>query len=93
MSEVEDMHPTYKGSLRGNRIEWEDEAPEQIESQGALTVLVTILGKPVAADETSGRRMADALQRLALRGGVRSIIDPVRWQCEQREDRKVPGRT
>jgi len=64
--------------------------PGELESQGALTVFVTILNQPVV--ETSGRRMAEALERLALDGGVPSITDPVQWQREQREDREVPGR-
>jgi hypothetical protein len=86
------MHPSYKGTLRGDRIEWQDDVPEQLRSEGALTVLVTILsGRP--SDEVSGRRMAQALERLAQRGGVLSITDAARWQREQREDREVPGRT
>ena len=88
------MHPTYKATLRGDRIDWEDDVPEQIRSQAALTVFVTILNQPVVADETGGRRMAaEALERLAVKGGVLSITDPVQWQREQREDRNVPGRT
>lgn len=82
------MHPTYRGTLRGDRIEWEDDVPAELRSQGELTVFVTILNQPVV--ETSGRRMAEVLERLALLGGVSSITDPVQWQ---REDREVPGRT
>ena len=33
-----------------------------------------------------------ALRRLAARGGIRSIPDPVAWQREQRKDRPLPGR-
>jgi hypothetical protein len=33
-----------------------------------------------------------ALERLAARGGIRSIPDPVAWQREQRKDRPLPGR-
>lgn len=91
LREVTYMHPTYRGTLRGDRIEWEDDVPGELRGQGELTVFVTILNQPVV--ETSGRRMAEALERLALRGGVPSITDPVQWQREQREDREVPGRT
>ena len=87
------MQATYKATLRGDRIDWEDGVPEQARGRAALPVLVTILNQPVVETETGGRRMAEALKRLALKGGVRSITDPVQWQHEQREDRNVPGRT
>ena len=87
------MQATYKATLRGDRIDWEDGVPEQARSQAALPVLVTILNQPVVETETGGRRMAEALERLALKGGVPSITDPAQWQREQREDRNVPGRT
>ena len=87
------MHPTYKATLRGDRLDWEDDVPEQIRSQAALTVFVTILNQPVVADGAGGRLMAEALERLALKGGVPSITDPVQWQRGEREDRNVPGRT
>ena len=37
-------------------------------------------------------RALAALERLAARGGIRSIPDPVAWQREQRKDRPLPGR-
>lgn len=87
------MHPTYKATLRRDRIDWEDDVPEHIRSQAVLTVFVTILNQSGLAEETSGPPMAEALERLALKGGVSSITDPAQWQREQREDRNVPGRT
>ena len=87
------MQSIYKAILRGDRIEWEDDVPEQIRSQSALTVLVTILDQPAIADDTRGRRMAEILERLAASGGVASITDPLRWQREQRQDRDLPGRS
>lgn len=87
------MQSIYKAILRGDRIEWEDEVPEQIRNQPALTVFVTILDQPVAADDTRGLRMAAALERLAANGGVGSVTDPLQWQREQRQDRDLPGRS
>lgn len=79
--------------LRGDRIEWDDDVPEQIRTQAALTVFVTIPDQPVAADDSRGLRMAEALERLAANGGVGSITDPVQWQRERRQDRDLPGRS
>lgn len=33
-----------------------------------------------------------ALDRIAARGGIAGIPDPVAWQREQRSDRPLPGR-
>lgn len=93
MREVADMQSIYKAILRGDRIEWEEDIPEEIRNQPALTVFVTILDQPVAADDTRGLRMAEALERLAASGGVASINDPLQWQHEQRQDRDLPGRS
>jgi hypothetical protein len=91
--EVMDMQSIYKAILRGDRIDWEEDVPEQIRNQAALTVFVTILDQPIVADDTRGSRMAEALERLAAGGGVSSITDPLQWQREQRQDRDLPGRS
>ena len=54
-------------------------------------VKVTTTVEPVQAAETAARqanweRAVNALRRIALQGGIRSIPDPVAWQ---REIRKV----
>jgi hypothetical protein len=77
------MHATYKGTLRGDRIEWQDDVPEEMRSEAALTVLVTVLSGHLTR-EVSGPRMAHALERLAQRGGVLSI------NCQWR-GRKAPS--
>ena len=87
------MQSIYKAILRGDRIEWEDEVPEQIRAQQALPVLVTIVDQLAAVDEKRGPRMAAVLERLAASGGVASITDPLKWQREQRQDRDLPGRS
>ena len=87
------MQSIYKATLRGDRIEWEDDVPEQIRTQKALPVLVTVIGQPDAADDSRGPRMAEVLERLAASGGVASITDPVQWQREQRQDRDLPGQS
>lgn len=87
------MQAIYKAIVRGDRIEWDDDVPEQIRTQEALPVLVTVIGQPDAADDNRGPRMAEVLERLAASGGVPSITDPLQWQREQRQDRDLPGRT
>ncbi|MBX7211581.1 MAG: hypothetical protein K1X78_24960 [Verrucomicrobiaceae bacterium] len=48
----------------------------------------------VAEEETTLSHSAgwDALSRIADRGGLDSIDDPVAWQRELRQDRPLPGR-
>lgn len=87
------MQSIYKATLRGDRLEWEDDVPEQIRTQEALPVLVTVIGQPDAADDSRGPRMAEVLERLAASGGVASITDPSEWQRDQRQDRELPGRS
>ena len=60
-------------------------------------VKVTATLEPVQVGETAARqanweRAMNALRRIALRGGIRSIPDPVAWQREIRKDRPLPGR-
>lgn len=86
------MLPTYRAVLRGDRIEWGDDVPEQAHRKQAVSVFVTIVEKSPQTDLERGRRMVDALQRLAARGGPLEIGDASDWQREQRQDRPLPGR-
>lgn len=60
-------------------------------------VKVTATVEPVHAEEAAARQKnweqaVNALRRIASRGGIRSIPDPVAWQREIRKDRPLPGR-
>jgi len=44
------MLQTYKATLNGNQLEWNDEVPEQIKNNEAVSVIVTIL-----EDETTAK--------------------------------------
>ena len=59
-----------------------------------LPHLVNILGKnPYSTEQSSnGRKMAEALEKLAGLKAERSITDPLEWQREVRTDRSLPGR-
>jgi hypothetical protein len=88
------MAQTYKAILRGDRLEWAGEAPEDYNAEQGIEVYVTILHeRSVPARTTSdGKAMADTLKRLAATGALSDISDPSTWQRDQRQDRVLPGR-
>ena len=83
------MLPTYKATLRGNRLEWIGEEPHRKE---AVPVHVTLLEEQ-RPHPGQGDQMAEALSQLAEAGGLTTISDPETWQQEQRQDRSLPGRS
>jgi predicted phosphoadenosine phosphosulfate sulfurtransferase len=87
------MLQTYKAILRGNYLEWSGDAPKGIEQEQAVEVHVTILRKATSsAVVAQGKRMAEALERLAAINALSEITDPSAWQREQRQDRSLPDR-
>ena len=87
------MLHTYKALLRGNRLEWTGSIPEEVAQEAALPVRVTILSQEREdAAERSGKKMARALEEIALSDPPTQIEDPVEWQREMRRDRVLPGR-
>jgi hypothetical protein len=83
------MFPAYAAVLRDGRLEWESQPPP-LPDDVPVRVQVTFLEPTPAMD--SGRRAADALDRLAQAGGLSSFGDPVEWQRDVRADRPLPGR-
>jgi hypothetical protein len=72
------MVRTYKALLRGNRLEWLEEAPEAQTDQ-PLSVQVTIIEQGTGAEEVSrGQAMAALLEQLATRGTLSDMADPVK---------------
>ena len=59
--------------------------------RGKIKVTATLEAQEEDWPERRARALA-ALERLAARGGIRSIPDPVAGQREQRKDRPLPGR-
>lgn len=89
------MLTAYKARLVGNQIEWEQDRPADLPPGRAVPVLVTILEEPVEATAPAdqGRRMAEALAKLAEIDELRHIIPyPIEWQREQRRERPLPER-
>ncbi len=82
---------TYRAILKGNRLEWIESEPTNLDAE--QPVEVTILDSPSdVGPSTQGQRMAKALERLAAANTFAHIKDPVAWQREVRKDRPLPGR-
>jgi hypothetical protein len=82
------MTRTYRGILKGNQVEWTDEAPNF-----AHPVPVDVTLVDASADATtSGKEMARLLEEISKRDPFAAIVDPVEWQREMRKDRPLPGR-
>lgn len=83
------MKRSYRATLHGDRVEWLDRPPDHGE---ATPIRVTFAegGGDQLADR--GDAMADALERIAERGGLPGTEDPAQWQRQQRRDRRLPGR-
>lgn len=85
------MSETYRAILKGDRLEWTDSEPTDLNPE--QPVQVTILDAPDHTDTTTqGQRMAKALEGIAASDGLSQIQDPVEWQREIRKDRPLPGR-
>jgi len=84
------MLRTYEGALEGGRVRWVGE--EEPVTDRPLRVHVTVLEEESAEREQRGRRMADALSRLADVGAFSTVEDPSEWQRVIRQDRSLPGR-
>jgi hypothetical protein len=83
---------TYRALLRGDHLEWLEEAPES-QTDAPLRVHVTVLEQePPAEGQAHGHAMAALLEKLAERRTFSAITDPVRWQRELRQERVLPGR-
>ncbi len=83
------MERTYRAVLHGDTLEWTGDSPDVSEP---VNVAVTLLETKTLTQADRGRRMAEALQRIADSGGFPNIPDPVEWQREIRRDRALPGR-
>ncbi len=82
---------TYRAILRGNRLEWTDSEPTDLNPE--QPVQVTIVKAPDDPDALKqGRTMANALERLATTNAFAEMKDPVAWQREIRKDRPLPNR-
>ena len=86
------MLEKYRATIHGNTIEWEGDGPDDVKNKDAVDVYVTLVNDEAPLSEPNGKRAVEILKRIADRGGIRSIPDPVAWQREIRKDRPLPGR-
>lgn len=85
------MLEKYRATIHGDTIEWTGNVPEEVAKDGIMEVYVTRVGEATNTIP-NGRRAMAALERIAEKGGIQSIVDPVAWQREIRKDRPLPGR-
>ncbi|MDF5718951.1 MAG: hypothetical protein PUP91_00370 [Rhizonema sp. PD37] len=86
------MLHTYRATLRGDLLEWEEEVRRNLRDDRPMQVLVTILeGEPISETKGRGQQMAAVLEKLAQAQAFTGI-DPVAWQRDLRQDRELPGR-
>lgn len=86
------MLEKYRATIHGDRIEWDGEAPKDLTRVASIKVDVTVISPKQKLKKPNGKKMAEALAKIAARGGVPSIKNPVKWQREIRKDRPLPGR-
>ncbi len=86
------MLETYKATLQGDKIEWQGEMPKT--SPLAVSVFITILDETTPRRKTNGKKMAQALAKIASLNdrAVASIENPSDWQRERRQDRRLAER-
>lgn len=88
------MLPTYEAVLTGNRLEWRQDMPPKADHHHSIVVLVTILETTPDIPQPThpGKRMAEALEKLARIHALSTITDPKQWERDLRQDRILPGR-
>ncbi len=86
------MPATYDAILRDNQLEW-SATPPAIAPGTAVHVQVIVGLDAAPLSETDRQdQVLSALERIAARGGIESIPDPLAWERETRTDRDLPGR-
>jgi len=87
------MLATYKATLHGNQLEWRDQTPPQLAHQEPVTVYVTLLDEQKTASERAiqGAQMSAALAAVAALTS-QTVIDPLTWERDRRQERTLPQR-
>jgi hypothetical protein len=83
------MGNSYRAILKGNELEWTGPGPVDLDPE--QPVEVTILDTP-DQNADRGKRMVEALEKLAASDAFSEISDASEWQREIRRDRPLPGR-
>ena len=83
---------TYKAILRGDRLEWSGDPPENLNVEQEVYVTIVQETANSSRATSDGKAMAEALFKLATSGSNLHMTDPSTWQREQRRDRELPDR-
>ena len=85
------MLQTFEAVLKGNILEWANEAPK--ESDRPLKVYVTLLEEDSSLSADIRRqKVVEILQRIAETNALANVSDPAEWQRDLRQDRPLPSR-
>ena len=87
------MLEKYRATIHGNVVEWDGEEPNDLKNRGEITVDVTVISKKARLKKPNGKKMAEALAKLAESGAAKKFGNPLKWQREVRKDRPLPGRS
>jgi len=86
------MLETYKATLRGDKIEWETDAPKILKKEKSVAVYITIAEEINVSNLSNSKKMAEVLNKIASKGGVSAIENASEWQREQRRERNLAER-
>ena len=100
------MGKSYEAILTGRQLDWTAGQPRADRPVRVVVTVVepdpappinglppdAVASAPVLSKEDRGRRMREALEKLAEIDAFAGVDDPVQWQREQRSDRPMPGR-
>ncbi len=86
------MLEKYRATICGDKIEWDGESPKILTNTASIKVDVTVVSSKPKLKKPNGKKMAEALAKIAARGGITSIKDPDKWLRDTRKDRPLPGR-
>jgi len=88
------MLEKHRVIIHGNTIEWEHEPPPEIQN-GSVSAYVVLEEESIAQKDQKmapdREKAIAALRKIAEKGGISSISDPVKWQREIRKDRPLIG--
>lgn len=85
------MLRTFEAILKGNSLEWSNDAPNQ--SDRPVKVYVTFLEENSSLNTDIRRqKIGEVLQKLSATNTLASVSNPVEWQRELRQDRQLPNR-
>ena len=72
------MLEKYRATIHGNKIEWDDDVPQGVKNKKSITVDVTVVTSKRKLKKPNGKKMAEALAKIAAGGGITSIKDPLK---------------